>query len=277
MQIVRDRAQAYGLNPDELARRVQIESSGNPLATTGSYHGLLQLSPGEYARHGGTGSIYNPYNNLDAGARKMAEDNRAFSQKYGRDPTPTDSYLIHQQGEGGYAMHMAYPDRPAWKNMYMTGEGQQKGPDWARRAIWGNVPSDVRKQYPGGVENLTSRQFADIWRNKVEGSGAPAWDPAMAQASSSTPTTAGAASASATAPAASASASIGAIPGLLGTVATPGSQDTTPADQVGGMGRVMAALANQGPQLPAPPPLQLNFPTPVGLQMARIAAARGVS
>src|SRR5262245_53281711 len=93
-----------------------------------------------------------------------------FRNTYGRDPTPTEIYLQHQQGTGGLAMHLANPNQPAWQSMYMTAEGQRKGPDWARRAISGNIPSDLRAQYPG-VENLTSAQFMDIWRRKVEGGG----------------------------------------------------------------------------------------------------------
>jgi hypothetical protein len=68
-------------------------------------------------------------------------------------------------------MHLQNPDQAAWKSMYMTGEGQQKGPDWARRAIWGNVP-DADKRRFGSVENLTSRDFYNLWQNRVEGSGA---------------------------------------------------------------------------------------------------------
>jgi len=28
--------------------------------------------------------------------------------------------------------------------MYMTAEGQEKGEKWARKAIWGNVPADLK-------------------------------------------------------------------------------------------------------------------------------------
>src|SRR5262245_21065456 len=150
---------------------VKIESSGNPLATTGSYHGLLQMSPGEFSRWGGQGSIYNASANLDAGIRKLQAETGAFRDKYGRDPTPTEIYLQHQQGVGGLASHIANPDQPAWKSMYLTAEGQQKGPDWARRAILGNIPSDLPSQYPG-VEDPTSRPFMDLCRRKVEGRGA---------------------------------------------------------------------------------------------------------
>jgi hypothetical protein len=170
--LINDAATQYGIDPSILGRFVQIESGGNPNARSGSYHGLLQLSPSEFQKYGGGDDIYDPGANLRAGAAKIAAEAQQFRDTYGREPTPTDLYLQHQQGVGGYGAHLANPDQPAWQSMYSTKEGRDKGPDWARRAIWGNVPSDVRGQYPGGVENLTSQQFVDLWRNKVEGGGA---------------------------------------------------------------------------------------------------------
>jgi hypothetical protein len=280
--LIRMHAAAAGIDPKLYARIVHIESGGNPNARTGSYHGLTQLSQSEFNRYGG-GNIYDPSDNLSAGAGKIAAESAAFKAKYGRDPTGTDIYMTHQQGEGGYGMHMAYPDRPAWQNMYMTGEGQEKGPDWARRAIWGNVPSNMRSQFPGGVENLTSRDFVNMWHDKVEGGDAPSWTP-------TTPTGevanrfppqhiggfGGGLLASAV-PAASPS-SPGLLGGLFGSSPDATAATGTEADQgaqAANFGRVMSALAQPAP-LPAPPPLQLNFPQPVGMRMAQIAAQRGL-
>ena len=47
-------------------------------------------------------------------------------------------------------------------------EGQERGEAWARKAIWGNVPSDIKDQIKGGVESLTSGQFIAIWTERVE-------------------------------------------------------------------------------------------------------------
>ena len=144
-----------------------IESGGNPYARTGSYKGLFQLSDSEFAKYGG-GNVYDPEDNTRAAAAKLAAERDAFKAQYGREPTATDLYLTHQQGSGGYAAHTANPSAPAWQNMYSTAEGQQKGPEWAKKAIWGNVPEDVRHKYPGGVESMTSQQFMDLWRDKVK-------------------------------------------------------------------------------------------------------------
>jgi hypothetical protein len=51
--------------------------------------------------------------------------------------------------------------------MYLTAEGQEKGEAWARKAIWGNVPSDLKSKIEGGVEALTSGQFIALWTERV--------------------------------------------------------------------------------------------------------------
>jgi hypothetical protein len=160
-------AQRTGLDPATLRSFVMIESGGNPGNRTGSYRGLLQLSPGEFARHGGQGDIYDVDANLSAGATKLQAESADFERRYGRKPTAGEIYMQHQQGVGGSAAHWANPDAPAWQNMASTGEGRRRGEGWAKDAIWGNVPSDVRSQY-GNVDNITSKQFTDLWNTKVE-------------------------------------------------------------------------------------------------------------
>ena len=51
--------------------------------------------------------------------------------------------------------------------MYLTGEGQEKGEKWARKAIWGNLPSDIKNKIKGGLEALTSGQFIALWTERV--------------------------------------------------------------------------------------------------------------
>lgn len=162
-------AQANGVDPQLMSRISQIESSGNPAARTGSYKGLFQLSDEEFKKHGNGGDIYNAADNSLAAGAKLSSEIKAFNTRYGRDPTATEIYLTHQQGQGGFDSHNANPDKPAWQNMASTAEGHQKGEAWAKKAIWGNVPDDIKAQFPGGVDSLTSQQFMDLWRSKVEG------------------------------------------------------------------------------------------------------------
>jgi hypothetical protein len=89
--------------------------------------------------------------------------------------TPAEQYLVHQQGVGGATAHLSNPDQPAWQSMLSTGEGRQKGEGWARKAIWGNVPDQYKAQF-GSVDNITSGQFADMWRDRfgrASGGGEP--------------------------------------------------------------------------------------------------------
>ena len=161
-------SERYGVPPSTLRAFAAIESGGNPRASNGRYHGVYQLSVSVFQKYGGRGNIFDLNENTDVAARKLRSESDAFSQQFGRAPTATELYMIHQQGVGGAAMHMASPDVPAWQNMHRTGEGQQKGPGWARLAIWGNVPADQRARFPGGVNNITSRQFMDMWARKME-------------------------------------------------------------------------------------------------------------
>jgi hypothetical protein len=148
-------AAEYGLDPKVFARIAHIESGGDPNAVTGSYQGLFQLR----------GGSFNPEENARAAGAKLSAESRAFAAKYGRSPTPFELYMVLQQGDGGYAAHSANPDAPAWQNMGNTAEGRQKGPGWARQAVWGNVPTQYRARF-GNVDNITSRQFLDMWREK---------------------------------------------------------------------------------------------------------------
>lgn len=163
---ITEAAQGADVSPQLMAVFARIESSGNPNARTGSYKGLFQLSDSEFKKYGG-GDIYDVNDNATAAANKLKAETAAFENKYGRAPSPTDLYMVHQQGEAGYAAHMKNPDLPAWENMFSTGEGRNKGERWAKAAIWGNIPSDVKKQFPDGVESVTSADFVKIWENKV--------------------------------------------------------------------------------------------------------------
>jgi hypothetical protein len=154
------------LTPQLMSAIKKIESGGNPNAVTGSYKGLYQLSDEEFRRLGGRGDIFNPQENERIAALKLQGEANQVAAKLGRALTPGEIYLVHQQGTGGAYAHLTNPDQPAWKSMHSTGEGQQKGENWARQAIWGNVPDKDKARY-GSVDNLTSRDFAQLWSDRV--------------------------------------------------------------------------------------------------------------
>jgi hypothetical protein len=144
----------------------KIESAYNPKAKTGSYKCLFQLSDREFAKYW-QGDIYDIRDCSVAAARKFATEAAQFEKDVGRRATPAELYCIHQQGYEGCAFHYDAPQQLAWKNMYLTTEGQEKGAKWARKAIWGNVPWDLKKTIKGGVEALTSGQFIALWTERV--------------------------------------------------------------------------------------------------------------
>jgi len=144
----------------------KIESGFNPQAKTGSYKCLFQLSNQEFAKYW-QGNIYDIRDCSIAAARKFATEAAQFEKDVGRRATAAEIYCIHQQGYQGCAFHYAAPHQLAWKNMYLTSEGQEKGAAWARKAIWGNVPSDLKNKIEGGLEALTSGQFIALWTERV--------------------------------------------------------------------------------------------------------------
>ena len=167
--VVSDVAQRLGFPADKLAAIVSIESSGNPFAgASGPYKGLGQLNSDEWKRYGNGGNILDAKDNLEATVRSLQDKEQKFKTEFGRDPSATELYMMHQQGEAGLRSHLAHPDWPAWQSMLATGEGARKGEAWAKKAIWGNVPSDVRSQF-GSVDNITSKDFLNIWDAKLHG------------------------------------------------------------------------------------------------------------
>jgi hypothetical protein len=167
-EAIEQAAERHGVPQSALRAFAAIESGGRARVSTGSYHGVFQLSHDEFRKYGGRGSIFDVKQNTDAAARKLRAEVDVFYQKHGRGPTAVELYLMHQQGIYGAQMHLTDPDDLAWQNMYQTGEGKKRGAGWARRAVWGNVPTSERARFPAGVESITSRDFIDIWTRRME-------------------------------------------------------------------------------------------------------------
>lgn len=160
-------ADLFKVSPDLMRSFARIESGFNPKVKTGSYKGLFQLSDREFNKYG-TGDIYAARDNAIAAANKFKTEEAMFIHAYGREPSFSDLYLIHQQGWAGADKHVSHPDDIAWRNMCKTEEGKSKGVRWCKKAIWGNVPATFKRLVKGGVEALTSNQFVTFWRNRVD-------------------------------------------------------------------------------------------------------------
>lgn len=160
-----------------MPRYIQIESGGDPNQVTGSYSGLLQMGPDEMRRFGGNG--------LDAGAKMYSANYKQFKNKFGRDPSPTELYMVAQQGFGGASAQLSNPNQPAYLNTASTAEGRRKGVGWAKKAIWGNMTPKMKAMYPGGVETVPGSAFLDMWKARVN--SGPGATPSPTQPSTGTP------------------------------------------------------------------------------------------
>lgn len=167
--MIDEAAARYNISPAVAKVIAHVESGGRANVTTGSYGGIFQLSKDEMARYGTGGNRYDAQANVEAGVRSLADKAARFERETGRSPSAVELYMTHQQGEAGTRNHLANPDGLAWENMLATGEGRRKGAGWAKKAVWGNIPTDMRKLFPGGVNDVTSRDLVKIWSLKMAG------------------------------------------------------------------------------------------------------------
>jgi hypothetical protein len=156
---------AFGLDFNFMKAVAKIESGFDPKQRTGSYIGLFQLSEYEFSKFG-SGKIRDPRDNAVAAAYKVITEGILFEWVTHKKPDLSDLYLIHQQGWEGAAEHISQPDRIAWKSMFATSEGKEKGEKWCKRAIWGNTLPAVKREWKS-VDNLTSGAFVGMWRERV--------------------------------------------------------------------------------------------------------------
>ncbi|HTV37248.1 MAG TPA: hypothetical protein VMF12_12525 [Xanthobacteraceae bacterium] len=158
-------ADVIGIDPNFMKTVAHIESDFEPKQRTGSYIGLFQLSNAEFKTYG-SGEITNSRDNAVAAAFKFLTEAAMFEGATHKKPSPSDLYLIHQQGWQGAAEHVSHPDWLAWKSMCATDEGEVKGERWCKRAIWGNTLPAVKREWKS-VDKLTSGAFVTMWRERV--------------------------------------------------------------------------------------------------------------
>ena len=129
-----------GMDPAYWRAVASIESSLNPSSNYNrgtQYKGLFQVGGNEFASHG-RGNIFNAMDNARAAASLAQANNNTFRQHFGRDPTPIETYMMHQQGPGFYT------------HGTMTN-------------IAGNLPPEARTP-----ENMTPQGFERYWANQLE-------------------------------------------------------------------------------------------------------------
>ena len=118
------------------ARTAQIESGGNPDAVSpAGATGKYQFMPATAAQYGG--------NDEAAMDRLTAANHATLKAGLGREPTPAEMYLAHQQGAGGALHLLAEPSRRA-----------------------GDIVGDAAINGNGGNSNMTAGDFAAMWQAK---------------------------------------------------------------------------------------------------------------
>src|SRR4029453_6148259 len=162
---IKHASDAFGLDFNFMKAVAKIESGFDPKQRTGSYVGLFQLSEYEFSKFG-WGQIGIPRHNAVAAAYKVITEGVLFEWVTHQKPTLSDLYLIHQQGWEGAAQHISQPDRIAWRSMWATSEGMEKGEIRCKRAIWRNPLPAVKHAWKS-VDKLTSGAFGGMWRERI--------------------------------------------------------------------------------------------------------------
>lgn len=145
--------QASATDSATLDRIAQIESNGNPNAVNpkSGAAGLFQFMP-ETARQYGLSDPKDPAASREAAGKLLADNRASLTKSLGREPTPGELYLAHQQGAAGAAALLKNPDRPAVAALTDVYGSAYK----ARAAIVQN----------GGTDVMTAGEFAQKWTDK---------------------------------------------------------------------------------------------------------------
>jgi hypothetical protein len=149
------------LSPEHMRTMMEVESGGREKEVTGSYKGLYQLSDAEFRKYGGQpGMIFDPEENTLAAGRKMIAEGQRAQDILGRELTPVEQYMVHQQGLYGTLAHLANPDQLAWKSWQGA---SHSGDARAKEAIMGNLTDAQKATFGNDVNQLTSRDFVRLW------------------------------------------------------------------------------------------------------------------
>lgn len=144
-------ATANGVDPAYMTRLALVENGGkidgtSPLSSASGPFQFINSTAKQY----GLTNPADPAAAATAAARLTLDNKAALTQALGREPTPGELYLAHQQGAGGAAKLLANPDAPVESVI---------GAQAARNN--------------GATPGMTAGQFASKWTGKFSDIGAP--------------------------------------------------------------------------------------------------------
>jgi hypothetical protein len=144
---IRTAADRYGVSADTLRMIAGIESGGNVSAQNpnSSAGGPFQFVDGT-AKDYGLADRFDPAQASDAAARLLLDNAAMLRKTLGREPTPAELYLAHQQGGQGAANLLSNPT--------------------ARAA---DIVGQDAITLNGGTTDMTAADFANIWLAKAGG------------------------------------------------------------------------------------------------------------
>ncbi len=156
--IITNAANRYGEDPDTAIRMAQLESGLDPNAKNpkSTASGLFQFLSGTWGDYGNGRSPFDAEASADAGVRLMRDNRRALRRGLGREPTPGEIYMAHQQGAGGALSFLKNPTAAAHTIV-------------GSKAISLNLP----KERAGEAMTITAGDFAQLWSNKLGGANGP--------------------------------------------------------------------------------------------------------
>jgi hypothetical protein len=143
-------AAARNVDPAYMTRLAMVESGGNVNAAnpSSSARGPFQFI-NSTAKQYGLSNPNDPAASADAAARLTLDNKAALTAALGRDPTPGELYLAHQQGAGGASKILGNPNAP----------------------IESIVGADAAR-LNGAAPGMTAGQFAQKWTGKFSDVGA---------------------------------------------------------------------------------------------------------
>lgn len=177
-QTITTAASRYGIDPSFALTTARIESNFNPQAKSqlSSASGLFQFTAPTWQRYGQGGNIFDPAANADA-AMRLARDNASFFRnRFGRDPSNTELYLLHQQGPAGAAALLSNPEANAIDALTPAYRGNRA---LATQAVLNNGgrPTDTAAEFAARIMQRAStaeRQLAQAMPAAGQASAAQA-------------------------------------------------------------------------------------------------------